>query len=286
MERSINLNTRNRLIEIFSGILYNPYKFIITNVNDIENEDDQGLFRVLDNAIIDGIMIRNSRIDGTDYSFPVMSSTVGFLSSTSFGSFISNVSVEGDIAYDYALHSGGLIGNSIYSIYRYVSFAGSIKNSSYTGGIIGSNIGYFEHVKSLSRVILTKVNTIENSYVDADLSESYSIGGFIGYHYYRSELNLKSVYATGSIDRSQSIDYARQIGYLATSVLMNGDFIYEDAYTTYQIFQDVEVYAHDFDQTTFITIEEMYRDTPLEGLENFIFSTNDIPRLPYWRIGS
>ncbi|MDX9691957.1 MAG: hypothetical protein RBT45_05815, partial [Acholeplasmataceae bacterium] len=66
----------------------------------------------------------------------------------------------------------------------------------------------------------------------------------------------------------------------------DGDFNYEYAYTTYPLFLDLEIDAHDVDQITFILVEEMYRDTPLVGLENFIFSTNDIPRLPYWRIGS
>jgi hypothetical protein len=286
LSEDISLIHRYRLIERFSGILYNPYKHVLSNVNDIENELNQGLFDTLDNAIIDGIIIERSSLVRDDQSNKFISSQVGFIAGVSLGSFVSNVSVTGYLSYNFSDSSGGLVGSSTCSIFRNVSFTGSINSSNSTGGILGSNMGFRGIFTLLGDYITTHVTTIENGYVNADLSNSYSLAGLIGTQGENTRIDVKSVYLIGTIDRSKSDSYSRVIGYLSINSPWSRvlSYEYEYAYTTYpRITDKSEV---DGEGVVFITIDQLYSDIPLEGLESFIFTTDDIPRLPYWRIGS
>lgn len=274
----INLQNRKKSIKSFSGILYNPYKYKITNVNIITSKVDQCLFELLDNAIIDGIIIEDSSI--ITVSDTNTSAYNGFIANTANGSFISNTHVRGNISYDDAYVTGGFVAKSIYSLYRYVSYTGSIDNSSHVGGIIGYIQGYSEWVEPLKTSVSTYVNIIENAYVNADLS-GYDANAFVGYSYPEFLLKMKSVYAVGSLNFDYKISH-NSLSYF--SGRFHGFSNYQYAYTTYPRIQNR--FGSDGDEIVFVTLEQIKSGSMLEGLDDFIFKQGDLPILPYWRIGS
>jgi len=284
LSENIDLSRRNTAIAYFSGVLYNPYHLVISHVDTISNEEEQGLFYILDNAIIDGIVIEDSTVDRTTNQ-NLSSASIGFLSSIAYGSFISNINVDGDINFESYAYSGGLVGRAVNSIFRYVSFTGSIKNTGAIGGIIGSNSNYTEKIDLINMYITVTTNTIENAYVDAQLSDAFEIGGLIGSQSNSTQLNMKSVYATGTVENVGAIFYQmKTVGYLTGNCIIPCLYNYENAYTTYELIDYTTL--GDGKLVQFIKRAQLFSDTPLPGLESFVFSENDLPRLPYWRIGS
>lgn len=277
ISEDIDLSNRKGSIKKFSGVLYNPYQFKITNINNINSEIDQGLFEFLDNAIIDGILIEDSSIinvlDSYTYAYN------GFIASFAYSSFISNTHVRGNISYEHAYVTGGLVAKSSYSLYRYVSYTGSIDNSSHVGGIIGYVQGYSEWIEPLKSSVNTDVNIIENAYVNAELS-GYDANAFVGYTHYNVVLKMKSIYAVGTLNFDYKILH-NSISYF--SGRYHGVTNYRYAYTTYPRIEDG---FGDGYQISFISTESITSGTMLEGLEKFIFNDGSLPILPYWRIGS
>jgi hypothetical protein len=282
ISEDINLKNRDRSIKTFSGILYNPYQYKITNVNIVQSKVNQGLFEFLDNAIIDGIIIEDSSIIRiTDTGTPITYASNGFIASLAFGSFISNTHVQGNISYENARLTGGLVASSYYSLYRYVSFTGSIDKSSHVGGIIGYNLGYNEWIEPLKIRTYTHVNTIENAYVNAELS-GFDANAFVGVNHHLIVLKMKSIYAVGSLNFEEKILYSPMSYFSGTTMFNSPSYRY--AYTTYPRIEDLS--EEDADEIIFITPELITSGTVLEGLEDFIFKHGDLPILPYWRIGS
>lgn len=285
LEEDINLQWRTHTIDTFSGIIVNPFHYVITGLKQIDYTPNQGIFNELKNAIIDGLIINDALFEIPNTVSAHFNGNVGFIASKATRSFISNTHVTGNIHLEnYPYSIGGLIGYSVYSLYRYVSFAGTIGDSGFVGGIIGMNSGLIRTLRDLSdQPMWTDVVTIENAYVDADLASNDAVAGFIGNHADRHLLRLKSVYVTGTIDRGTYI-YPRYIGYLFSSYFSISDAVFEYAYTTESHLIDYP--AYDDDQVTFIQYYQLFYSTPLEGLEAFVFSTEDIPRLTYWEISS
>jgi hypothetical protein len=284
LEENIELHQRRYAIPIFTGILMNPYHMKISKIFLIDTEIDQGLFRVIDNAIIDGIIIEQSRFRRLSPPQPYQTSYIGFISSHAFGSFVSNVSVNGEIDYDHSSFAGGLVGSSIQSVYHHVSFTGNIHNSFSTGGILGSHQSIRMFPQTFMYSINTPVYTIQESYVDAEFTVASRVGGLVGNIQYQSLFYIRNIYVTGSTDFNEYKHLNISYGYLARDFFNEAILDYHKAYVTYPIYDDRQTI--DGDLVIFITEEDLFTEEPLEGLESYIFSTDDIPRLSYWRIGS
>jgi hypothetical protein len=273
-------------IDYFSGTLLNPNRHTISL--DLLSYDyyNQGLFKTLEGAYIDGLIIKESTMKPTTYD-RIETLSMGFLASYAGNSMISNVSVEGHITSD--INSsvevvGGIVGVSYGTIYRHVSFVGSIQGDfNQIGGLIG--IARFDHRFSstgLQNNVLA-YDMIDGAYVVADIDSnkdyiSYRVRGFIG-NISDQYTSIRHGYFDGSIDSIEVYD----------------DFpFFKDSFSRYRVsylystfgplHEDRERYTFDIDEYKEISQAELKSRESLSGLSMFIFNDNEYPLLTYWRL--
>lgn len=130
--------------EKFRGIFINPNDFIIKNLNFSIQSGIYGLFRSVDDAYIDNIILEDVSITISDNG-TILNSICGGLIGDATDSLITNCRVTGTVKGTY--HVGGLIGEAYNSSVKYCFFDGTVNqkgdninefhNSS--GGLIGFN---------------------------------------------------------------------------------------------------------------------------------------------------
>jgi len=285
IESDIFLDSRAN-IDYFSGTLLNPNQHIISI--DLLSYDwyNQGLFKTLEGAYIDGLIIKNATMKPTTFN-RIETLSMGFLAAYAGNSMISNVSVEGNILSDANSSAevvGGIVGVSYGSIYRHVSFVGSIQGDfNQIGGLIG--FARFDYRVSSSGLQYSVLNydMIDGAYVIADIDSnkdyiSYQVRGFIG-NFFDQYTSIRHGYFDGSIDSIEVYD----------------DFpFFKDSFSRYRVsylystlgpLQEYrERYTFDLDEYKEISQEELKSGESLLGLSMFIFNDNEYPLLSYWRL--
>ena len=286
IESDILLDSRAN-IDYFSGTLLNPNRNTISlNLLSFDYYN-QGVFKTLDGAYIDGLIIKESTMKPTTYD-RIETLSMGFLAAYAGNSMISNVSVEGHISSDLSSSAevvGGIVGVSYGSIYRHVSFVGSIQGDfNQIGGLIG--LARFDHLVSSTGLQLSGFAThdmIDGAYVIADIDSSkdnvsYLVRGFIG-NFSDQYTSIRHGYFDGSIDSIEVYD----------------DFpFFKDSFSRYRVSylystlgplqEDRERYTFDIDEYKEISQAELKSGESLSGLSMFIFNDNEYPLLSYWRL--
>lgn len=133
----------------FTGVLINPYNYVIKNLNinsSLENDQDNrkhvsaGLFNSLSNAYIDNIIIENIDINLSDNDNII--ATVGGLSAYCSESLITNCKITGKLSSNNYI--GGIFGTCDFSSVKNCIFNGNITQINninkigYAGGLFGS----------------------------------------------------------------------------------------------------------------------------------------------------
>lgn len=253
-------------IPYFEGILINPDKHVIKNLT-ITSTRDCGLFKTIEGAYIDGLIIDNINITGDLNS---LSCTAG-LAGEVYNSYISNIHITGEIKN--GNHAGGIVGVLNNSALVNSSFKGKVTGKQYVGGLAGET--YSNIVKGASDIA-----TIENCYALCDISSelerntSASIGGLVG--------TTRDTFITGSYYCGEIIgkekDYVLPLigsysgKYRLTHVYYVGNLTLDGVYV-YDGIQCLEAIVEQ------LSIEELKSGEGLPGLEAFTFITGEFPFL-------
>jgi hypothetical protein len=282
LKEDIDLEDQQVQIPRFSGVIVNPEGFVIRGIKTIDQETTQGLFKVLDEAMIDGLIIEDAMIDVDAFDSGTQSMMIGILASEAYDSIITNTHVQGTITGAKYGTIGGLVGASYGSVYRYVSFEGLISaKGAYIGGLIGFHSGFMIERYPDRDPMITSINVIEHAYVNAELiGSTYGmIGGLISV--YDGQTHIKHAYVTGLIERG---DAFYGISYVTVGNRFygtNGDSSYQDIYVD----RTLEISGQsgsDGHLVTFVDQNVLTNGEPLAGLERFDFQEGLFPSLEYW----
>lgn len=282
----IDLTQQEAQIPRFSGVIVNPEGFVIHGVNAIDHSTTQGIFKVLDEAQIDGLIIEDAMIDLADFDPGTTTMVAGVLTSEAYDSIITNTHVKGTITGARYGAIGGLVGASYGSVYRYVSFEGTISaKGANIGGLLGFHSGFMIERYSDRDPLIAPINVIEHAYVNAQLiGTTYAmIGGLISV--YDGQTHIRHAYVTGLIERG---DAFYGISYVTVGNRFYGsrlDSSYQDIYVDKEL-EVTDQTSSDGDFVIFVDRSGLMGGVPLAGLEGFIFHEGAFPSLPYWRIGS
>ncbi len=286
LTEDIDLTHQRVQIPRFSGVIVNPEGFVIRGVNAIDHSTTQGIFKVLDEAQIDGLIIEDALIDLEGFDPGTTTMVAGVLASEAYDSIITNTHVEGTITGAKYGTIGGLVGASYGSVYRYVSFEGTISaQGAYIGGLLGFHSGFMIERYPDRDPLITPINVIEHAYVNAQLiGTTYAmVGGLISV--YDGQTHIRHAYVTGLFERGDAfygISYVTVGNRFYTG---SRDSTYQDIYVD-DTLEVVDQISTDGDLVIFVDRSELMGGVELLGLERFIFLEGAFPRLPYWRIGS
>jgi len=283
LAEDIDLSSMREQIPTFSGVITNPYGYVIRNVRTVPGSTDQGIFRILQGAQIDGLRIENVTIDVEEDG--LLSYLVGTLASTAFSSVITNTHVQGDIQTDYAT-AGGLVGASYGSVYRAVSFTGTLSGRNSIGGLLGFHQGFEDkRIQDpgdiwTSLVVERPVDVIRYAFVDADLlGGSYAnVGGLIGVFNGRADLSYG--YITGMMDRGETLN---GVSYVTRNRWRTSEIsVYEHIWLDASL-RIPGVTGTDEDLVTFVDPDILMGTDIPEGLAFLETDSAGALDIPYWR---
>jgi hypothetical protein len=145
-----------------------------------------GLFKLLKNAYIDGLILENVSIDVTDYNYDI--AFVGGIASTIHYGVIRNCKVKGTLKSKH--YAGGIVAMNTVGYILDCTFEGEIHTigkEAKAGGITGSSL-------------TTKKSggKIENCNVNATVTSDHTAGGIVGALH--EEENIFNSTFTGTVD--------------------------------------------------------------------------------------
>jgi hypothetical protein len=201
---------------------------------------------------------------------------------------ITNTHVQGDIRTDYAT-AGGLVGASYGSVYRAVSFTGSVSGGWTIGGLLGFHQGFedkrIEDPGDIwaSFVVERPVDVIRYAFVDADLlGGSYAnVGGLIGV--FNGRVDLSCGYITGMMERGETLNgvsYVTRNRWRTSEISVYENIFLDDALMV------SGVATTDQDRVTFIDPDILLGADIPDGLEFLGRDSDGAFEIPYWRPGT
>ena len=273
-------------INYFSGTILNPDQYTITLMNTSGTQANQGLFTILDGAYIDGLIIKDSTMKPTSFN-RVETVSMGFLAAFAGNSFITNVSVEGNVLDNIrgsAQIVGGLVGVSYGTIYKHVSYSGEIHGDfNQIGGLIGfAKFDYrINDVESIYNN--NPYPMIDGAFVIGDISNNHQeisrvVQAFIGNFTYENA-RIQNGYFDGTIENTDHYD--------RFPFFYNGSFNNKvlHLYSTVGPLDSIAGnYSFSENEYKEVTFEELTSGEELPGLSMFIFEENTYPKLSYWRL--
>ena len=232
-------------IDSFSGALVNPNEY------KISASLDAPLFKNIDSAFIEGLVIRGS--------FNGDMENIASLAYEITSSKISDVRVEASISNGNIV--SGLAVQITDTVVERCSFTGEINNGAYIGGMIG----IANNSKISNSYVITNFNTLEqdNDVIIGGICSMIS-GGIIKSSYYSGAGEYK--------DSDQFSVFANNVG-----------LYYQLAFVYYTVFVDAqEVYDSEYclyPQTFYISVDDLKKASSLVGLEAFNFQKDQFPTL-------
>jgi hypothetical protein len=278
-------------IPYFSGVLINPYNYVIRELPSTSLVDT-GLFKILNRARIDGLRFENVTLDYDNIEFPENQS-IGVLADEAYQSVVTNVSVEANITSNSLIYYlGGLVGYSEESIYRAVSFEGDIDViAGYVGGLIG-----FQNNKLIDRNYLGSKNAITFTNRSALMTIEYaSVKG----NFRNTQPNgFKPAAFVGLADGMISIRYAiydgllNQTEYFTINPIITNkrvNIIFRDNFFAFGIYMTLisnsEIFDSELEGMVYqVSYSDLVSGEPLPNLEGFSMMTSEIPRLKHYDI--
>lgn len=278
-------------IPYFSGVLINPYNYVIRDLPSTSLVDT-GLFKILNRARIDGLRIENVDLDYDQIEFPENQS-IGILADEAYQSIITNTSVKANINSNSLIYYlGGLIGYSEESIYRAVSFEGNMDViAGYVGGLIG-----FQNNKMIDRNYLGSKNaitftnrsalmTIEYASVKGNFRNTQPNGfkpaAFVGladgmisirYAYFDGLLNLSEYFTINPIITNKRIN-----------IIFRDNFFVFGVYLT--LISNSEIFDSELEGMVYqVSYSDLVSGEALPNLEGFSMMTSELPRLKHYDI--
>lgn len=269
-------------IESFSGVLINPYGHKISWFNSTDNFFT-GFFKRLDKARIDGLIF-----DEVDLFFGPyegnQSTVVGVLAGEAKDSFITNISVEGSIESTQTLkYVGGIVGDSIDTIYRGVSFTGFMNCYALNiGGITGNAISpinreLFGEIYGSTKLMSEPFYMVDRAFVVANLTNH------LGREYIASAIgtrnsilmNIRNFYYHGLHNDSNEIEF--------TFFMSEDHSRYTRANQPHQIYTTMikSSSTYSFFQVR-VTHEQLISGDEVRDLEGFIYEDGKYPVLEKW----
>lgn len=288
---SSDISQDERSIPFFSGILINPYNYVIRDLPS-SAAVDTGLFKILNRARIDGLRFENVTLHYSNVTFPENQS-IGVLADEAYQSVITNVSVKASITSDSLIYYlGGMVGYSEESIYRAVSFEGNMDVAAgYVGGLIG-----FQNNKMIDRNYLGSKNaitftnrsalmTIEYASVKGNFRNTQSNGfkpaAFVGiadgmiairYAYYDGLLNQTEYFVVNPIITNKRVNFIFRDNFFVFGVyltLISNNEVFDD---------ELEGMVH------LVTYTDLVSGEALPDLLGFSMMTSELPRLKHYDI--
>lgn len=272
-----SVGIKNQTTGSFSGCLVNPFGYKIINLNRTGYASN-GLFMIIDHAYIDGLIIEDASLTG-DMDL-INSASIGILASGIFDSYITNITVTGNIRNFRSEMIGGIVGESKGSYYRSISFEGEIYGyAQYIGGLFGTFSRYTNRHTPIPTMI-------ENAYVIGIL-ESIKVGAnvqaFIG-HVSDSDEALPSIHIyNGYFDGEIKPNDLPTVHYFTFSNYSDLGYVtYMNLYTTQVINATETALDGDVSILNFIDHEMLVSGEELAGMDGFNFMSGEYPSLKGW----
>lgn len=252
-------------IPYFSGIFINPKNHVIMNLT-ITSEKSVGLFKEINNAYIDGLILENVQITGKPNSLFTDTIYAGGLVGSATNSLITNIKVTGEVTN--GIYVGGIAGGLTNSYLINSSFEGKVSKGEFTGGLVGifNSLDYDGLIQG----------KIKNVYSIVELTGGYQgepsrIGGLAG----MIEGGLiENAYTTGTINEEENV-LSHPIGHGS-----NRCFYLKNIYYTFDIPLNYSDSLIGYEDTLYyITIQDLTNGKELKGLESFIYTKGDYPRI-------
>lgn len=252
-------------IPYFSGILINPKKHVIRNLT-ITSEKTVGLFKEINNAYIDGLILENVNITGKQDSIFKDTIYAGGLVGNAYNSLISNITVTGEVTH--GIYVGGIAGGLVNSYLINSSFEGKVGKGHFNGGLVGNftSLDYDGFIQG----------KIKNTYAIVEITGGYQpevsrIGGLFGVI---DGGLIESSYVVSTMIIGEG-ELTHPIGHHG-----NYRFYLKNIYYTYNQSLNYDDYLIGDELTLhYITSEELKSGNILEGLEGFQFTPGDYPRI-------
>ncbi|HHU56462.1 MAG TPA: hypothetical protein GXZ48_07230 [Acholeplasmataceae bacterium] len=172
----------------FTGIFVNPEGYEISNLNIFSFDKEKGnschagLFGLIKDAYIDGIILTNVNIDVSECKHNPLNSTAGGIAYYMLNSIIRNCHVEGTIIAQY--FAGGIVGNSDNGYILDCSFKGVVKTINSSDWARDSDVG----AGGIVGFFGNDENRISNCHVEATVIGHLCAGGIIGTSMFDQEL--------------------------------------------------------------------------------------------------
>jgi hypothetical protein len=278
-------------IPVFSGILINPYNYVIRDLPSTALVDT-GLFKILNRARIDGLRFENVDLDYRDVVFPENQS-IGVLADEAYQSVITNVSVKANIKSNSLIYYlGGLVGYSEETIYRAVAFEGNIDViAGYVGGLIG-----FQNNKLIDRNYLGSKNaiiftnrsalmTIEYASVKGNFRNTQPNGfkpaAFVGLA--DGMISIRYAYYDGLLNQSEYFNINPIITNKRINVIFRDNFFVFGVYLT--LISNNEIFDSELEGMVYqVSYQDLVSGDQLPDLEGFSMMTSELPRLKHYDI--